>query len=739
MFKKIWMVHATKSVLAMMLVMGLTAGLAGCGKQGETVQTKATDGRYIEKEISLPEDIDPTGVFQLGKEEGNLCLYAIQEKSGKKGFVSFRYQKGAFEDRTPQWLADVSFDEKQMDYYANKRIIENIAGKSYLYCALMENESWIGHLYCSADGKTIEEITPIDWLTEDEEYHYFECPQDIAILSDGTVVAYFMYKIRIYDSNTYTMIKEIPLPKQYDEHIFFSADSYYLIAKNDNYEFGGIEFFEGDDENPQTTITCTETIGGSNFIDTLSDGSLILTGQKGIMKLQAGNEKWTQVVDGIYTSFAVHSMWCIGMTALDTDVYYALFLDDSEKAMLMEYAFDPTVPSKPETVLTVYSVYDNASIQQAAAIYTKQNPEVVVEVETGVAKGEEETADKNTILQNLNAKLIAHEGADVLVLDGLPTDSFREKGILKDISNIITPMSNEGILLKNITDIYTNEDGSVYMVPLKFSMNLLIGDEIDAEKANTVENMAQELSEQTEPVFGPMTVQDLVADYVPYMVKDIVKDGEIDKEVLTEKLSYLKQIADNGGIVEVYPEHGRRWNIWEVAADAGAAFENTAGFLDAMLPLAMVKQVNGTFTCFENAFYPIGEVGINADSKQTEIAEDFLKFALSFEMQDGDFYDGFPINIQALENQTTKDRSGYAAYTEIEAEDGQYIPFVIDALDAETNQKLVELCKGVNKKAVQDEKIEEVISQVLPSYINSYSLEDTVTQIEKGLSMYLAE
>ena len=37
--------------------------------------------------------------------------------------------------------------------------------------------------------------------------------------------------------------------------------------------------------------------------------------------------------------------------------------------------------------------------------------------------------------------------------------------MLADISDVVTPMSENGEILKNIADDYTQADGSVYMIP----------------------------------------------------------------------------------------------------------------------------------------------------------------------------------------------------------------------------------------------------------------------------------
>lgn len=730
-----------KKVLAVLLTVCLTAGLAGCGSKGETAATtEETAGRYVEKQMNLPEGVDGSQILQIGKKEDSLVLYVLKEQAAQISIASYLYQDGAYKENTPEWLSGLSFGKEEITTHGGLRVVENVNGKSYLFCTNIENDSWKGRLYCSEDGKTAKDITPEDWLKEDEQYHIFECPNDIAVLDDGTLIGYFSYMIRVYDTQTLAIAKEISFENRYSDKIYANKDSYYVIAQSDYGDFNGIEVYQKDDDKAQETMALETALGNSNFLDFQSDGSMILTGQNGIMKRSAKNNEWSMVVKGVYTSFGLESMWCMGMAALDSDVYYALFSDDTLNATLVEYTFDPTIQAEPGKTLTVYSVYDNAAVKQAAAMYTMQNPNVLVEVECAIPNGEEESADENAILQNLNTKLIAGEGADLLVMDALDTDAFIEKGMLENISDVITPMAEDGTILDNIANCYTREDGSVYMMPLKFSMNLLIGDKIDAEKTDTVKTLAAQLANIKEPVFGAMTTEDFVNAFVPYVTADFIRGKELNKEALTADLEELKTIAENGGLVEKYPEEERGWNIWDIPSDAGAAFYDAAGFLQAMFPMAVTKFVNGSFTSFENAFTPIGVVSVNSACEDKELAKDFLQFMFSFQMQDGDFYDGFPVNVRALENQITKDRSDYAAYTEIEVDGGGYVEFVIDEISPEHNQRLVELCKSVDKVAIRDAKVQSVIAEAFPAYLNgSSSLEDTIIKIERGLNMYLAE
>ena len=97
------------------------------------------------------------------------------------------------------------------------------------------------------------------------------------------------------------------------------------------------------------------------------------------------------------------------------------------------------------------------------------------------------------------------------------------------------------------------------------------------------------------------------------------------------------------------------------------------------------------------------------------------------------------MNLSSLEKQSHEDRTQSQAYTSIEAE-GSEVEFAIECYSDETADKLVAICKGLDKPAVEDAKIREVLIEALGAYLNgSQTTEATVQKIEDGLKMYLAE
>ncbi len=60
---------------------------------------------------------------------------------------------------------------------------------------------------------------------------------------------------------------------------------------------------------------------------------------------------------------------------------------------------------------------DEPVIRQAISLYQMKNPEIYVEYEVGL---EGNAATREDVIKNLNTRMMAGEGPDVLILDNMP-------------------------------------------------------------------------------------------------------------------------------------------------------------------------------------------------------------------------------------------------------------------------------------------------------------------------------
>ena len=741
-----------KKFMTLLLAAALSAGLAACGKtesstgpqgggvpvggaQSDTGAGGSEKGGYVETEIGLPEDVNGEDIFQIGEKDGLLCLYILEEKESGTGFARYLYRDSSFIKDTPSWMENIVYEEDLLQC----RVAEDADGSSYLYFVGMKGEALLGYLYRSRDGVTAEEITPQDWRIEDPEWHYYEYPDDITVLADGNIVSIYYNDAKVYSGEDGAILQELKLSSElYTGKIYGGQDKFYTISLNMQEEFSELEMYLQEKDEPEMSVKCDMSVGGNNHLAILSDGSVLLCGRGGLFQYSPEGE-WSCIIKGSYSSFALETMYCLGLAAPDATAYYALFSTE-DAYCLMKYTYDEELVRLPETELTVYTLYDNTTVRHAAAMYTRLHPEIHVEVEVGIPYEELQTADVKAEIQGLYTRLLAGEKTDLLILDGLDADAFIEQGMLADIGDIVTPMSEQGVILKNIADNYTLEDGAVYCMPLRISLSILCSTVLDTSTAEDMEKLTKVLDGYDRPLLGPMTVDELTSVFVPFMVQDLVNGKELDKKALEKHLQTLKQLAACSNMVERFTDEITPYHLSDYSFREGVICCELGGFLDSMMPLSMLADTNSNYASFEGAFRPVGEIAVLKESDALDVAKDFLKYTLSAEVQDSDFRDGFPINAEALKNQKDKDRSAYEAYAMFVLPGGGVIEFEIIAVSEKDANQLIEMCKNVHKRLVEDEEIEKVIAEALPAYLNgSATPEQTVSTIESGLRMYLAE
>lgn len=140
-------------------------------------------------------------------------------------------------------------------------------------------------------------------------------------------------------------------------------------------------------------------------------------------------------------------------------------------------------------------------------------------------------------VRTLNTQILAGEGPDVLVLDGMPVDDYADQGVLADISTILNEVKETDGLLENIAYAKKQENG-VYAAPVQFAMVAAAGE------AETVSQLGSALGErsgsgsieklrelsQEAGLLSWSTVSYLAKNLYPlYSVEVVQEDGTLDR------------------------------------------------------------------------------------------------------------------------------------------------------------------------------------------------------------------
>lgn len=319
-------------------------------------------------------------------------------------------------------------------------------------------------------------------------------------------------------------------------------------------------------------------------------------------------------------------------------------MSDQTKLYLLEKGARREEKQEPKEKLRIYSL-KQSSLRRAATLFQEQHPELEVTFETGYT-GEDSVTLPDAV-RTLNTELMAGEGPDLLVLDGLPVDSYIEKGMLEDLTDIVEP-EKENYFYNIISAC--NGGGNIYQVPTSFTAPVILGD-TDVMAAKNREELMAVLKQKAGtgiPFIPSETIADAALEL--FITSDIV--GETIEE---EKLAdYYRDLETIAGLcfsdeererlpyydkmtywTELYPDgvSEAELDIYFDKAQAGTGkIMNLDGYMK-ILPLCKEKGISYQHLNREggNYFIPDSIMGINRNGKNPDAAEQFLRYYLSGE------------------------------------------------------------------------------------------------------------
>ena len=736
----------------MAIVMGL---LTGCGKKNDQQIAASPDevqkGRYVETELSLPEEWKDKNISQIFRSGDELHFLVAGGSEGQTTLEEWKLGEGdTLTEVTKDWLKALP-EGKDLENSDSFTLLQDAEGNQYLYGnCYRDEESSSAHLWKEVDGNALD-ITPQKWLEpmDMDGYRFYDAPQYVTLTEDELLVGLSYFSLDVVLAQDGSMVSSQESDSLIDsgtlaDNKWVSAvgDTLYLAQADEQGNVNGLLQMQLDGSNGAKSkgeIPFSQDSYSSAYFSVLEDGTVYAADADGFFRCDVGDTNWQKLLQGIDTGFSLSDQWCRDIVALSDGSVYAWFGSESGDKIMI-YRYDPDAVTEVTEELTLYTVEESFFLQQAAVQYHKQHPEILIHVDAAISMTDKYSgnADYQQIYQDLNTSLTSGNGPDLMVMDHLKLDTYASKGLLLDLQEILQPMEEDGTLLSNITTAYQEADGRRYAVPLQFGLLLAVGRDVQPKEMSSMDAIAKAVSGKAESYMGDRTCGELVEAFYPLIVDDILQNRQVNRDTLRAWLEDLKKIADNCGILPSRKE-GRAANIWDLGSDVRLVLQETDGFNEAMMPYAVAELLNANVVSMENAFYPKMVLGINSRSEHVETAKEFLRFALSEELQSVDTYEGFPVNAKALETQAAADRSMAEAYTTYDI-DGSTAEFAIKAYSEETANHLMELCKAATLCLKEDTQIETSLTESLQAYLNGQaSVEEAMDAVEGSLKMYLAE
>lgn len=506
------------------------------------------------------------------------------------------------------------------------------------------------------------------------------------------------------------------------------------------------------------------------------EDSLFFVDSNGMYRYSFAGSIVEKIVDGSLNTISSPDTQFVDLVQDEEGCFYLAVLDsgsgDTARGRILKYTYSKDTPAVPDTELSVYALTDNSFIRQIAAVFQKKYPDIYLNLETGISG--EDAVTSTDALKTLNTEIMAGKGPDILILDGIPEDTYIEKGMLEDLSSILDKIEETDGILQNVKDAYTQEDGSIYCMPVKFGIPMIQGDQKDVDAITDLETLAdvivqhkEEYHERMVPLFEtemPEVLLDSLAEVcAPAWIK---ADGTLDETAVTEYLEQTERIyqagkeaekeRNNGEELEYhYFYEGMQYNVSTSATVLLGGFTLlSTGGLYSPNDLAWVDSVEKEDTDLtsrlwngqaENCFLPRQTVGISTKAAEKEAAEKFVEFLFSQEGQSIGKNEGFPVNQTVYESSEywdlREDEDGVVSQMSSSNPDtGEMFELLIREPGEETIQKIRELGKGLTVPSAANAIILKAVTDSGSRYLREeISLEEAVNEIIQEVNLYLSE
>ncbi len=496
-------------------------------------------------------------------------------------------------------------------------------------------------------------------------------------------------------------------------------------------------------------------------VDTLDGGeSVYCLSGGGLYHYKFGGSVMEQLIDGNMNSLGAPAFYPIALAMIDEQNLLVAANDTNSSSAtgvcVLKYAYSADTPAKPDKELKMYSLYDNKEIRQSISRFQKEHTDVYVNYQAALS--EDNGMNVSDALKTLATEIMAGNGPDVLLLDGMPVETYIEKGILKDLSALLK--ESGGSYFENIINAYQDAQGQMCAVPARFMIPMI-------QAGSAYYSPGEDFNAFTER-------KDTMVNMLPGTVVEKFwytcgaawqkEDKTLDESKITEFLTKLKN---------AYGEYDS--SLEDEAAGVGVTIEGAGTevvkdvyFTQGNLELAFGK-INTNFGLYrdmdygmqqavnkklengnmdlmpgqaDHVFVPTMVMGISSKSAQPDLAEEFVKYLFSQEAQKISQFSGFPVEKESF--RSVIDGHEYEGQENLVGVSGldmdEILDFAMEPTPEEEITKLTELAESLTTPSLQDDVIKEaVVEQGEKVLKGELSPEEGAAAIMQKVNIYLAE
>lgn len=750
--------------MAAVVCMGAVSGIPA-----QAEETEAARGRYLESDATVPEGVFPRDIERM--EDGSLSLIGQMTGESTSNYVVYNSTDGgaswkeqytiAYGDETAYW-SDVKLSPKgggaaivmEESDSASAAQEDGMFEMKYTFVSFDASGSQQETEFAGDDLRMLE-------FTQEGELTALTYSSGALLLNPETGET--LSEIAGTQANMLGICADEALLMT-DEEVQ-RYDIHTGEPKTRDEALNDALYAAGDAQSGKAVYMQTTAYGYPILFAQDEEGRLYYCTGNGIFSHMMDGNVVEQVVDGTLVSLSSPSVAMQAM-AVCGQTFYVLMTEDGMTGKLLKYEYDPDMASVPERELTVYSLTENESVRQAIVTFQKKYPDTYVNYMTGMSGADGVTAAD--ALRTLNTDILAGNGPDVLLLDGISVDTYASQGLLADLTEVVKEVEDKDGLIENIVDTY-RKDEQLVAVPIRFGIEMAAGLTQQYPLDGTFESL-EALAAQP-GVLDPFDIANMAQLLYPVCAGSWVNEDEtIDQEKLAEYVNGIKRISD-AYRAQASPEdlekltayENGEYGQWEdMAAYAeidglsagtmellGGMSKMRIGALGGLISYAGILSVEteeGPATAEllsmqqENVFYPSGVLSILNTSDEQERAGEFVAHLLSGETQDGEGY-GFPVNRASFEKLLTEKQFEEGAFGATSSNtDGDMIELVYEWPTEEEMDALRKMVDSLTTCADTERvKRETVTAEVRRCMSGEITADEAVNSIMQKLNLYLAE
>lgn len=738
-------------VTAVLLITLFAGLLTGCGKNTDagtngtesSGSTQGGKGRFIESKVTLPEEISniekfrelQDGTLELFGYDADYSIYLAKSSDGGESWETKQLEDAAYnlvEIATDGTLAIIDYPENGVCPFT----IVNPDGTSYSLSFAMPVEDSIVSVAAFDSNKQLIILDTAGSMygincTDGSKTVTFETDED-------SYIPYF----NVVGTNCFVITKEKVLlfdtttGKEMGEQTALTD----LICSDDNLIYRNTDkglpvcFSEGKDAD-----------------------SVILANYKGIFHYTINGTVVEELIPGDQTAFSNSGAVFYGVCMQD-EAHLFVAGNDGMERVLYSYIYDPEASAKLNQELNIYALQDTDTLRQAVNIYRQEHSDIYVNLEIGMTEDNGVTVED--ALKTLSTDILAGNGPDVLILDGMPVDSYVEKGILTDISDVVQEVASTDGLVESIVKNST-KDGKIYAIPSRYLVSLITSDKDTVNAATSLKTLAdriEKLSGQksTTYVVQPKLAEEILLDFYnadsPNWVKE---DGSLDEAKISDYLTQAKRVfdVDDHSDVEAYSNYietgvfnGYRYGTFDsmdlFSNVCSVEFGTVADIEDFQLMLSAGTTDGADYGFLSNGgistYVPFLQAGVVSGGNEDE-GKAFMKTLLGKEA--GASSNGIPVNETALKEQLASLRKPSETTMVFQRDkDDTVYEIVYRSMAQEETDTIFSQLEGVQQQSLTDLTIQNLVITQGTKYLKGeQDLTETVNEITKKVNLYLAE